>query len=95
MIVGACASLCLAACEQSVKEQEIKAEQAQRRRRQGSQGAEGSQRKGHEGPERGRRKRPRRPPPKPGNDMAKGQAKANEEIRAANQDMVNSALTFR
>mgnify|MGYP003693832837 CR=1 FL=1 len=28
-------------------------------------------------------------------DMAKGQAKANEEIRSANQDMVKQRTTFR
>jgi len=96
MIVGACASLlALAACEQSAKEQEIKAEQAQR---QADDKAARAQKEANEKAVKAQNEadeKAAQATAEARHDMAKGQAKANEEIRTANQDMVKQRTDFQ
>jgi len=85
-----CSSLFLlaAACEQSVKDQEVKAEQAQR---QADDKAVKAQREATEKTMKAQNEaddKTAQANAEARQDMAKGQAKANEEIRQANQDIV-------
>jgi hypothetical protein len=96
MIVGAVASLlALAACEQSAKEQEIKAEQAQR---QADDKAAKAQKEANEKAMKAQNEADEKAAQanaEARHDIAKGQAKANEEIRAANQDIVKARNDFQ
>jgi len=96
MIVAACASLlALAACERSVKDQEIKAEQAQR---EADDKAVKAQKEANDKSMKAQNEadeRAAQATAEARHDMAKGQAKANEEIRSANQDMVKQRTDYQ
>jgi DNA repair exonuclease SbcCD ATPase subunit len=80
--------LVLGACDRSVKDQEVKAEQAQR---QADDKAAKSQKEANDKTMRAQNEADEKAAQansEARHDMAKGQAKANEEIRSANQDIV-------
>jgi len=86
--------LVLGACENSVKEQEMKAEQAQH---QADDKAAKAQKEANDRAMKAQNEADEKAgqaSAEARHDMAKGQAKANEEIRQANQDIVKQRSDF-
>jgi hypothetical protein len=90
-----CSSLfLLAACEQSAKEQELKAEQAQHQADDKSMKAQKEANDKAMKAQNEADEKAAQANAEARHDMAKGQAKANEEIRSANQDIVKQRTDY-